>query len=224
MHPKTNPKLVRTHSALFWCWDKPRATLDSLDSPWPGLGGGHHHPPYSILCIPLLHPHPNGLLSRDSQCGVPKLSRFRLPGLWELITLGSDLGLGWGTKQSCNSPWELSNGVLHYIFTHRGQVDSRLLVVRSQTISLTPDPYFVHNLCWGCPNGSSQAIFDIYVSIPFQQNIEHSNARCFGLCNWTLKFQESQRTPSPQLWECEFHPHTWSKWGCDKTNGTLVGR
>jgi hypothetical protein len=22
-------------------------------------------------------------------------------------------------------------------------------------------------------------------------------------------------TLNPQLWECEFHPHTWPKWGCD---------
>ncbi len=48
---KTNPELVRIHSALIWCWDKPRATLDSLDSPRLGLGGSHHLPPYSILCV-----------------------------------------------------------------------------------------------------------------------------------------------------------------------------
>ncbi len=48
---KTNHKFVKTHSAPFWCWDKPRATLDSLDSPRLGLGGSHHLPPYSILCV-----------------------------------------------------------------------------------------------------------------------------------------------------------------------------
>jgi len=57
---KTNPKLVRTHSASIWCWDKPRATLDSLDSPQPRLGGSHHLPPYSILCVTPREPHPNG--------------------------------------------------------------------------------------------------------------------------------------------------------------------
>jgi len=68
--------------------------MDSLDSPWPGLGGSHHLPPYSILYVAPPHLHPNGFYSRDSQGGVPKLSRLRLPGLWELITPGSNLGLG----------------------------------------------------------------------------------------------------------------------------------
>ncbi len=54
--------------------DKPRATLDSFDSPRLGLGGSHHLPPYSILCTTPPRPRPNGSLSRDSQSGVPKLS------------------------------------------------------------------------------------------------------------------------------------------------------
>jgi hypothetical protein len=82
---KTNHKLVKTHSASFWCWDKPRATLDSLDSPRPELGGSHHLPPYRILCIAPPRPRPSGSLSRDSQSGVPKLSRCGLPGLWAII-------------------------------------------------------------------------------------------------------------------------------------------
>jgi len=68
--------------------------MDSLDSPWPGLRGSHHLPPYIILCVAPPHLHPNGFYSRDSQGGVPKLSRFKLPGLWELITPDSNLGLG----------------------------------------------------------------------------------------------------------------------------------
>jgi hypothetical protein len=59
-------------------------------------------------------------------------------GLWELITPSSDLWLGWGLKQTCSSPHELSNGVSHFTWTHRGRVESRLLVVRSQIASLTP--------------------------------------------------------------------------------------
>ncbi len=108
---KTNPKLVRTHSAPFWCWDKPRATLDSLDSPRPGLRGSHHLPPYSILCVTPREPHPNGTFSWDSQGGVPKLSWVGLPRLWKLISPGSDLRLEWGLNQSCSSPWELSNAL-----------------------------------------------------------------------------------------------------------------
>ncbi len=73
-------KLVKTHSACIWCWDKPRANSNSHDTPWPGLGRCHHHPPYSILCASLPHLHSNGTFSRDSQSGVLKLSRFWTPG------------------------------------------------------------------------------------------------------------------------------------------------
>jgi hypothetical protein len=168
----------------------------SLDSPRPALWGSRHLPPYSILCVVLPHPHPNDFYSWDSQGGVPKLSRFGLPGLWELITPNSDLGLGWGLKQSCSSPQDLSNGVLHFICTHRDRVDSWLFVVGSQTTNLTPGPSFNHNLCCKCPNGSCEAIFDIYTSRPFQRYKEHFKARCFSLCCRALKLWESQRTPS----------------------------
>jgi hypothetical protein len=131
---------------------------DSLDSPRPGLGGSHHLPPYNIIYVRPRDLHPNGFLSRDSQGGVPKLSWFGLLGFWELITLSLDLQLGWGLKQSCSSPQELSNGVSHFTCTHWDRVDSRLLVVRNQTASLTPDLSFDHNLCCKCPNGSCEAI------------------------------------------------------------------
>jgi len=182
-------------------------------SPQPGLRGGHHLPPYSILYVTLPHLHPNGLFSRDSQGGVPKLSRLKLPGIWELITPGSDLGLGWGLKQTCNSPQELSNNVLHSICTPRDWVDTRLFVVGSQIASLTLGPSFDHNLCCRCLNGSCKAIFDIYISRPFQRYKEHLKARCFDFCNWALKLQESRRTPSSHFWECESHPHTCLKVG-----------
>jgi len=137
---KTNPKLVRIHSALIWCWDKPWATLDSIDSPRPGLEGSHHLPPYSILCVTPREPHPNGTFSRDSQGGVPKLSRLLFLGLWTLISPGSDLRLEWGLNQSCSSPEDLSNSMSHSFCRRREEVDSWLLVVGSQTASLTPGP------------------------------------------------------------------------------------
>jgi hypothetical protein len=151
-----------------------------------GLGGSHHLPPYSNLCITPPHLHSNGTFSHDSQGGVSKLSRFGLSGLWQLITPCSDLRLGWGLKQTCSSPWELSNSVLHSTCTHRGRVDSRLLMVRSQTGNLTLGPSFVHKLCCRCPNGSCEAIFDIYASRPFQRYKEHFTARCFDPCNRAL--------------------------------------
>jgi hypothetical protein len=187
------------------------SNTDSLDSPWLGLRGSHHLPPYSILCVSPPHPHPNGFYSQEG--GVPKLSRFGLPSLWELIALGSDLELGWGLKQTCSSPQELSNGVSHSIFTHRNWVDSRIFLVGSQTASLTPGPCFDHNLCYRCPNGSYKTIFDIYTSRHFQRYKEHLKTRCFDLCNQALKLWESQRTPSCHFWECESHPHTCLKVG-----------
>jgi len=210
---KTNHKLVSSPSKTLLVLGQATSNMDSLDSPRPGLGGSHHFPPYNILCVALPHLHPNGFYSRDSQGGVLKLSRFGLPGLWELITPGLDLGLGWGLKQTRSSPQELSNNVLHSTCTYQYRVISRLFVVGSQSASLTLGPSFDHNLCWRCLNGSCKAIFDIYISRPFQRYKEHLKARCFDLCNWTLKLRESWRTPSSHFWECESHSHTCLKVG-----------
>ncbi len=80
-----NTLSVGTSHRQFW---------DSLDSPRPGFGGSRHLPPYSIICVASPHLHSNGFYSWDSQGGVPKLSRFGLSGLQELIAPGSDLELG----------------------------------------------------------------------------------------------------------------------------------
>jgi hypothetical protein len=153
--------------------------LDSLDSPRPGLGGSHHLPPYSILCSSMRGLHLNGFFSRDSQGGIPKLSRFGLPGFWTSITSRPKLGSGRGLNQSCSSCREISNSMSHSRFRRREEVDSRLLVVGSQTASLTSGPSFAHNLGCSCPNGSCEAISDIYTSRPFQWYKKHLNARCF---------------------------------------------
>jgi hypothetical protein len=144
--------------------------------------------------------------------GTPK-EEFGLLGLWELITPCSDPRLGWGLKQTYIFLQELSNGVLHSTCTHRDQVDSWLLVVRSQTANLTPDPSFNHNMGWRCLNGSCEAILDIYTSRPFQRCKELFNARCFDPCNQVLSFLESRTTPSSHFWEYEFHLHTCLKVG-----------
>ncbi len=124
-----------------------------------------------------------------------------------------DLGSGRGLKQSCNSPRELFNGVSHFTCMHQDRVDSRLLVVESQIANLTFGPSFDHNLCCRCPNGSCEAILDIYTSRPFQRYKEHLNARCFDPCNRTLKFWKSRRTPKSHFRECEWRPHTSFKVG-----------
>jgi len=146
------------------------------------------------------------------------LSRFRLLRLCEFITLCLDLWLGWGLKQTCSSPWDISNGVSHSTYTHRGRVDSWFLVVGSQTANLTPDPSFCHNLCYRCPNDSCKAIFDIYTSITFQCPEERLKAKCFDPCDRALKFWESQRTPKSPFRECECHPHILPKNGVVTTN------
>jgi hypothetical protein len=108
--------------------------------------------------------------------GTPKLESRNcpetvpggVPGLWELITPDYRIESQRGFNQSCNPRRSLSNDVLHSQIECREEVDSRLLVVRSQTASLTPSPSFAHNLGCRCPNGQCEAIFDIYASRPFQ--------------------------------------------------------
>jgi hypothetical protein len=135
--------------------------LGLLDSPRPGLGGSHHLPPYSILCSSPPRLHLNGLFSQDSQVGVPKLSQVGVLGLWTAIAPHLKLGSGRALNQSCSSRRELSNSMLHSVRQRQEEVDSRLLVVGSQTANLTPSPSFAHNLGCRCPNGQCEAILDI---------------------------------------------------------------
>ncbi len=199
--------MVNSHSEHSWCWNKPRATLDSLDSPRPELRGSHHLPPYSIFCAFPPHLHSNGTFSRDSQSGVPKLSWFGLSGLWAFITFRSDLQLAWGLKKTCSSPLELSNGVSYSTCTHQDQVDSRLLVVRSQTASLTPDPSFNYNLCCICQNGSYEAILDIYTSRTFQRYEENLDAKCFTpiIAFWIFGSLRRSQVPFLGVWMATSH-------------------
>jgi hypothetical protein len=147
-------------------------------------------------------------LPRWSPKTVPKLSRFGLPGLWGIITSRPKLGSGRGLNESYSSRQELSNVVLHSRCRRWEEVDSWLLVVRSQIASLIPSPSFAHNLGCRCSNGQCEASLDIYTSRPFQWHQEHPNERCFDPSTRALNFQESQRTPSSHFWECVLHPHT----------------
>ncbi len=82
---------------------------------------------------------------------LPKLQLLWLCGG---IPLCEDLQSGWGLKQSCNLCQDLSNDVLHAIFTQGNWVDTWLLVVGSQIANLILGLSFGHNLCFKCPNGS----------------------------------------------------------------------
>jgi len=147
----------------------------------------------------------------DSQGGVPKLSWVGLLGLWASITSCSDLRMGWGLKKSCSSLWQLSNAMSHSSCIRQHWVNSWLLVVGSQIVSLTSGPSFVHNLGCRCPNGSCEAILEMYTSRPFQRYKKHLKARCFAFYCWALKLRESRRTPNSHFWECESPPHTCLK-------------
>ncbi len=145
----------------------------------PNSGGRHHLPPYSIICSFAQRLHPNGSFSRDSQGGVLKLSRFGLSRLWSSITSRPELGLRRGLYQRLSSCQKLSNAMSPSRCRRRKEVDSRLLVVGSQIANLTLDLSFAPNLGCRCPNGSCEAILDIYTSRPFQWYKEHLNARFF---------------------------------------------
>jgi hypothetical protein len=124
-----------------------------------------------------------------------------VPRLWDFIAPRPDLGSGRGLNQSCSPQRELSNAMSHSQSARREQVDSRLLAVGSQIASLTLGPSFAHNLGLRCPNDQCEAIFDIYVSRPFQWHQERLNERCFGPCCRALNIRESRRTPNPQLFQ-----------------------
>jgi hypothetical protein len=143
----------------------------------------------------------------------PECVPVGLPGLWTAITPRPDFGSQRGLNQSCSPRRELFNAVSHSRNARREQVDSRLLVVGSQTASLTPGPSFAHNLGYKCPNDQCEAILDIYTSRPFQWNQEHPKARCFEPCCRALNIRESRRTPTPNFSKCWASPPHLAKVG-----------
>jgi len=159
----------------------------------------HHDPdsgeattfPHIVFSVPLrqdyiqmaLFPGTPKLESRNCPETIPG----GVPGLWELITPDCEVWSRRGLNQTCSPHRDLFNDVSHFQFGGREEVDSRLLMVGSQTASLTPGPSFAHNLGDRCPNGQCEAIFDIYASRPFQRHQENFNARCFGPCCRTPK-------------------------------------
>jgi hypothetical protein len=143
----------------------------------------------------------------------PETVPVGVPGLWDVIAPRLDLRSGRGLNQSC-SPWrELSNAGSHSRSARQERVDSRLLVVGSQTANLTPGPSFAHNLGCRCPNCQCKGIFDIYVSRPFQWHQEHPKARCFAPCCRALNIRESRRTPTPNFSKCWASPPHLAKVG-----------
>jgi hypothetical protein len=196
---KPNNKLINAKLEHIWCTDKPRTNMDSQNSLRPGLGGSHHLPPCSILCAWAWGQHPNVILSRDSQMGVPKFPKLGFPWLWGPITLCVDLQLRWGLKKSCSPRQELFKGMWHAIYTQGSQGNSQILVVESQIDNLTSGPSFGHNLCFNYPNGSYKPILDIYVPRTFQWYKRIFNPMCFDPWNFSLKIRESIWTSIPKV-------------------------
>jgi hypothetical protein len=140
-----------------------------------------HHGPDSVEATTFPHIVFSAMLRGDyTQMahfpGTPKLESRNCPetipigvsGLWELITPDCGVRSQRGLNQSYNPRRDLSNAMLHSPFGGWEEVDSRLLVVGSQTASLTPNPSFAYNLGDRCPNGQCEAISDIYASRTFQ--------------------------------------------------------
>jgi hypothetical protein len=136
--------------------DKPRANIDSQNSPRPKLGGNHHLPPYSIHCAWPWDQYVNVILSQDSQVKVPKFPQLGFPQLWGPITSCANLQLRWGLKKSYSPSQGISNSMLHTTCTQGNRSDSWLLMVESQIGNLTPGSSFGYNLCLKCPNGSCE--------------------------------------------------------------------
>jgi hypothetical protein len=102
--------------------------------------------------------------------------------------------------------------MLHATCTQGNWVDSRLLMVGSQTATLTPDLSFGHNLCFKRPNGQCEPILYIYTSIVFQWYKEHFEARSFDPSNCAKDsgIHSGVQLPTWEFtWECEgSFPHT----------------
>jgi hypothetical protein len=97
--------------------------------------------------------------------GTPEWSPEIVPAglleLWTDITPDCKVRSRQGLNQSCSPHRDLSNSMSHTRIGCRKEVDSRILVVGSQIVSLTPGPSFAHNLGCRCRNDQCEAIFDI---------------------------------------------------------------
>ncbi len=185
-HGPTQPKQQVGIAWLehFWSMDSSRAYTDSLDSPWPILGGSHHLPPHIILCT---KPHPNVILSYDSQVGSPKIPKIGIPAILKGQNFLCKPPIKVRSKKHYSLCWELSNNMCHATYTHIYRSDSWFLVVRNQIGALTPNLSFGHNLCIKYSNGSCELILNIYVSIAFQWYKGLFNPMNFDLWNTCLK-------------------------------------
>jgi hypothetical protein len=158
-----------------WYFRQATGTLDHKTHHGPDSGEATTFP-HIVFSVTLrggyiqmaLFPRTPKLESRNCPEIVPVGVPVGVPGLWMLITPNCRVSSQRGLNQSCSPRRDLSNAMSHSQFGGRKEVDSRLLVVGSQIVKLTPGPSFAHNLGCRCPNDQCEAIFDIYASRPFQ--------------------------------------------------------
>jgi len=89
--------------------------------------------------------------------------------------------------------------MLHTIYTQGNQVNSRLLMVGSQTANLTFDPCFSHNLCFKCPNSSCELILNNYILISFQWYKDFFNTLGFNPFDPSSNIWESTEILTPKV-------------------------
>jgi hypothetical protein len=146
----------------------------------------------------------------------PECVPVGLPGLWTAITPRPDLGSRRGLNQSCSPRRELFNAVSHSRSARQEQVDSRLLVVGSQTASLTPG---------------------LLLPITWAADVQMTNARPFWTSTLRDLSNDTKNTPrrgvlglAVELWtfgspgglqlptfpSVGLHPHTWPSRGATR--------
>jgi hypothetical protein len=171
---------------------------NTQDEPRPELGEATTFP-LIVYSAPLHGDHIQMVfLSWNSQVGIPKFQQLGLSRPWRRITSCADLRSRWGLKKSCSPRRDLFNSVSHVACTQGNRVDSRLLMVGSQTVNLTPDLSFGHNLCFKCSNEQCKPILDTYTSIAFQWYKELFKGMGFDPYNCVLKIRESFRDSNSQ--------------------------
>jgi len=121
------------HSWNFFVHKWPQTYIDSQDPLWPGLGGSHHLPPYSILYDWPRRLHPNVINLETPKWGVPKFLKLGFLPHWRLITFVKTFD--WNeVKKSYSLCRNFSNNMWHAIYTH----NLKRFLIFNPTICATP--------------------------------------------------------------------------------------
>jgi hypothetical protein len=103
LHPKPTTRGLVSIREHPWVLGQATGTLTHLIHHGPDSGEATTFPHIVFSALLPREPHPNGSFSRDSQVGVPKLSRVGVLELWELISPDCRVWSRRGLNQSCSS-------------------------------------------------------------------------------------------------------------------------